>query len=195
MWKEASFQKLALKEVLKRSGKRRYEQLTARDFTRHGAQRLLALHKGLPTLFRAILKSDYHPSKALPGSFRFESRHGHLFKSDEECRLDDILSEDFGLQAHRHNIRYPSSEMTCDFVCSRRGVWIEYAGMVGKYAISRAWRARVSAYRRKLRLKQTIARRHGIVLVIIYPSDLNNRKRFEKKLGAYGLKRRASPSN
>ena len=97
------------------------------------------------------------------------ARDGHLCFSLGEKTIDDLLYE-LGV-SHEKEPRYPESNMRADFEVS--GVFIEYFGLTGD-----------PDYDAKSELKTSLAKRHKIKLIAIYPKDVCSRSAIAKKLGA-----------
>lgn len=94
---------------------------------------------------------------------------GHICYSLGEKTIDDLLHY-LGI-AHDKEPIYPEGKYRADFIV--RDVFIEYLGLAGN-----------TDYDAKTILKQGICKRNDITLILIYPRDLSDSERLEKKLTA-----------
>ncbi len=95
------------------------------------------------------------------------ARDGHLCYSLGEKTIDDLLHQ-LGV-SHDKEPHYPESNMRADFEVN--GVYIEYFGLAGD-----------PDYDAKTELKTSLAKRHKIKLIAIYPKDVCSRGTLMKKL-------------
>lgn len=180
-WDSPRNQKAAMRRLMELTGKRRLEEITTDDIYAAGLNTLYKKHRSIVKLLQAVAGPRFDASQLQPGRFRHRSNHGHWFRSDGERQLDDLLHERFGFKEHKHDFRYPGSRKNCDFVTDDKRLWIEYAGMISPHP--RGSRMTLEEkYRRNLRAKGRIARKHGLELVIVYPRDLRSKNGVERKL-------------
>jgi hypothetical protein len=97
------------------------------------------------------------------------ARDGHLCYSLGEKTIDDLLHE-LGIP-HEKEPFYPESHMRADFEVG--SIFIEYFGLTGD-----------PDYDAKTELKMSLAKRHKIKLIAIYPKDVCSRSLLAKKLAA-----------
>ncbi len=95
------------------------------------------------------------------------AKDGHVCLSLGEKTIDDFLYTR-GIP-HEKEPHYPEGNFRADFLVN--GIFIEYFGLKGN-----------PDYDRKMRHKQQLCRKHGIELISLYPKDLINLKKLEKKL-------------
>ena len=117
-----------------------------------------------------VFEEEMRHSMFETGRFRYKSSHGHKFRSMFERDVDNTFWE-LGIKNHRHNVNYPHSTRTCDFVIGNNKYWIEVAGLVGK-----DW------YDKKMKEKKEIAEKENLNLIIITDKDFRNKKIFLKKI-------------
>lgn len=95
------------------------------------------------------------------------AKDGHICFSLGEKTIDDFLAAH--QIAHNREPDYPESGYRADFVVN--GVFIEYFGLQGD-----------SDYDKKTEEKTKLCKSHNIELISIYPADLANTSRLEKKM-------------
>jgi hypothetical protein len=96
------------------------------------------------------------------------AKDGHVCLSLGEKTIDDALHI-HGI-AHEKEPKYPEGNFRADFAVG--SVMIEYFGLQGD-----------PDYDAKTKEKQEICRKHGVVLISIFPSDLVNVGKLKMKLG------------
>lgn len=95
------------------------------------------------------------------------ARDGHVCLSLGEKTIDDYLySHEI---SHEIEPRYPEGNYRADFLVN--DIFIEYFGLKGN-----------PEYDAKTELKQKLCKKHGVRLISIYPEDLVNIKKFERKM-------------
>ncbi len=108
------------------------------------------------------------------------AKDGHVCLSLGEKTIDDFL---YGCNiAHQKEPHYPEGNFRADF--SVAGIFIEYFGLTGD-----------SEYDARTKLKQRICKKHSIQLISIYPSDLVDFEKLERKLSRVLSQRVLSQSN
>jgi hypothetical protein len=95
------------------------------------------------------------------------AKDGHVCLSLGEKTIDDFLAAHE--IAHDREAEYPESSYRTDFVVN--GIFIEYFGLQGD-----------SDYDNKTKAKVKICKAHDVELISIYPADLANLSKLEKKL-------------
>jgi len=91
--------------------------------------------------------------------FKPVCKDGHKADSISEMLVDNWLFG-HGIR-HERRKRYPEGRYTCDFYLPDSDVWVEYFGINNRH-----W------YQETMRVKEDMAKRHGLKLVGICPSDL-----------------------
>ncbi|MFQ5887202.1 MAG: hypothetical protein ACE5HY_00725, partial [Candidatus Hydrothermarchaeales archaeon] len=144
--------------------------ITKRDFSINGLEGLMDHYAGSPYL--ALTDAGYDVTREemqhgifKSGAKRYKSDHGHRFRSIEERDLDNIFWN-YNLKDHKHNVKYPSSNMNCDFLFGGK-YWIEYAGLLdveSKYTGGKG-------YKEKMEKKKKIAKENKLDLTIITRKD------------------------
>ena len=97
------------------------------------------------------------------------AKDGHVCLSLGEKTIDDYLYA--RRVRHEKEPRYPESNYRGDFDVG--GTFIEYFGLAGN-----------AEYDAKTKEKIHLCKKHGIVLIAMYPQDLVSQKRLESKLSA-----------
>jgi hypothetical protein len=95
------------------------------------------------------------------------ARDGHICYSLVEKTIDDYLF--CHKLPHEKEPMYPGSNMRADFLVG--SVFIEYFGLKGD-----------PEYDAKTKTKEKLCSDHGITLIPLYPEDLVNMRKFEKKI-------------
>ena len=149
------------------------DEILVRDFHENGLAGMLRYYND--SAICALIDAGFQISsdsiarrKKINGVKVYLSNHGHRFMSIFERDLDDWLW-DKGIREHWHDVCYPGSGKNCDIVIGK--YWIEAAGLMNY-----EW------YRNKMVEKKEIAKRNGIILIIIRPQDFKDKKVLETKL-------------
>lgn len=119
--------------------------------------------------FHALIKSGVldEDAQRMARGIRCLAKDGHCCLSLGEKTIDDTLFS-LGI-SHEKEPRYPVQQYRADFLVN--GTFIEYFGLAGD-----------SDYDERTRIKKEICLRHGLRLIALYPNDLMNSVRLEKKL-------------
>lgn len=87
-------------------------------------------------------------------------KDGHRADSLSEKVLDDWFNAQ-GI-VHERNKRYPEGRFLCDFYLPGPNLWVEYFGL----------HRSSSSYTKTMRVKEDLARKHGLNLIGVFPEDL-----------------------
>jgi hypothetical protein len=149
-------------------------EITEEDFHGHGLAGCLKYYNDSPYL--ALIDAGFNVKKEemkhgliKSGPLRYQSNHGHYFKSIMERDLDNLFWS-WGLKDHTHNVPYPNSKMNCDFVFGNK-YWVEYAGLLRIVPLKLG---RKMNYNQKIVQKIKLAKLHGLHLIILSPWDIKN---------------------
>jgi len=152
-----------------------------RDFSTEQRTALLRLFQKKPSVKRvktvfgswlnALIKSGVLEGGARKTARGIHSiaKDGHVCFSLGEKTIDDFLHS-HGLH-HEKEPRYPEGNFRGDFKV--RGALVEYFGLVGN-----------PEYDARMKEKKRLCRKHGIMLVSIYPQDLISPRKLEAKLAS-----------
>lgn len=102
-------------------------------------------------------------------------KDGHRADSISEKLVDDWLFQQ-GIQ-HERGKGYPEGKYTCDFFLPKEGVWVEYFGLLGQ---SRDYDATVD-------VKREMAKKFGLVLLEVLPTDLYPENKLEERFRIISL--------
>lgn len=128
-----------------------------------------AVKKKFGTWFHVLVAANVleDGTQQMSRGIRCLAKDGHVCLSLGEKTIDDFLFT-HGIE-HEKEPHYPEGNYRADFLVG--DVFIEYFGLTGN-----------KDYDAKTRKKQRICKKHSITLVSIYPKDLVNSKKLEKKL-------------
>lgn len=120
---------------------------------------------------KALIEAEILEDGARPTSRGTQclARDGHVCLSLAEKTIDDFLFSR-GIP-HEKETRYPEGNFRTDFTV--KGIFIEYFGLVGD-----------AEYEAKMKVKQSLCRKHNVELISIYPQDLSSMRSLEMKLSA-----------
>ncbi len=171
-WKQRENRIACIRNLVESIGKPA-EEITYDDFAKHKLYQLLEYYRW--STIKALSDAGYHLSPEvikqrmrINGKKIYISNHGHKFRSIFEKDLDNWFWN-HGIKEHEHDIRYPTSNMNCDFVIG--DYWIEAVGLL-----------RDKRYRGKMEKKKELARRFGINLICISLEDFYNHHILEQTL-------------
>jgi len=162
-WENKKNRVEAINELIEVTGKEPID-ITISDFFKFGLGALISHHyEG--SSYRAMIdagydidKQEHDRKRILGGGYKVKSNHGDKFRSYDEADIDNYFWN-HGVKDHHHNVKYPQSDMNCDFVFCEGKIWLEYAGLIDSpQNIS-------NKYKEKIRMKEEIAKRHNINLI------------------------------
>ena len=171
-WKKRKNRIKHIKKLVKRIGKPA-DEITYDDFAKHKLYQLLEYYdcSAIQALKDAGYDLDPEVIKQrmfINGKKIYVSNHGHKFRSIFERDLDNWFWN-HGIRDHEHDVSYPISKMTCDFVIG--DYWIEATGL-----LCRNW------YKKRMERKKELAKKFKINLVCISYDDFYKPYILEQKL-------------
>lgn len=171
-WKKRKNRIKHIKELVRITGKLA-EEITYHDFATNGLYQLLEYYRC--SAIAALIDAGYtlrpeviKQRTCVNGKKMYTSKHGHRFRSIFEKDLDNWF-HDHGIRMHRHDVPYPESKMSCDFVIG--DYWIEAVGLGGR-----------QSYLKQIERKKTVAKKHRIKLICISYDDFYRPYVLERKL-------------
>jgi len=128
-----------------------------------------AIKKHFSTWFEALVTAGVIEGDARRNARGIQclGKDGHTCLSLGEKTICDLL-HDLGIK-HNKEVKYPEGNYRADFEVN--GVFIEYFGLDGD-----------PDYDKKSKIKQQICKKHGITLISVYPKDLADLNRLERKI-------------
>ncbi|MDO9628016.1 MAG: hypothetical protein Q7I96_10410 [Methanobacteriaceae archaeon] len=129
---------------------------------------LIRVKKIFGSWFNALIEADVldQDSQRMARGTRCLAKDGHLCYSLAEKTIDDFLHSN--TICHEKEPKYPEGNYRGDFIINK--TFIEYFGLMND-----------SKYKEKAKLKKRICKKYNIDLIAIYPKDLTNRSKLEKK--------------
>lgn len=170
-WKKKDNRIKAIKWLVSKVD-RPVNEFTKQVFEEHGLGGLLneyysaSPHDALKDAGFPVKKGEM-PRGLYSASLQYESDHGHWFRSIEERDLDDLFWS-HNLKDHKHDVPYPNSRYTCDFVFGSK-YWVEYAGLLGKGV-----KDGKGSYDERVKQKKNIAKENNFELIIITRKEVKS---------------------